>query len=157
MKELNYGEDFPFRCLEQLSIDSRQLVDYISRIEHHKDIDTHEANELMRVLAMQLWKSLHCFKLVAFNSKVLTKIMFMPSYSGEAMWNHNTSSEWTLGVRMRDSPVVESITIGVIVIIGLLCTSATLQQILLSTDVFLIKRAVTLLDAYTELHRPKTK
>lgn len=74
---------------------------------------------------------------------------------GEEMWTHAVSEKLSLGVRMRDSPVVETITIGVIVVIGLLCSSAPLAKILLTPDVFLIKRAVEMLRNYTDKHEAK--
>jgi len=80
----------------------------------------------------------------------------MPSFSGESMWTQATSDQWSIGIGMRDSPVVETMTIGVIVVIGLLCTPAALSKILLTPDVFHVKRAVTMLKSFTEKHRPLT-
>jgi len=156
MRELQYKDDFLFRCLDQLNSSSHNLVDYIQQLEGDILCNDHEAKELLRIRAMAVWKSLRCFKLVAFTSDVMTEILQMPNFSGESMWTHATSDQWSIGVAMRDSPVVETMTIGVIVIIRLLCTPAALTKIFLTPDVFHIKHAVTMLTRFTEAHRPTT-
>lgn len=155
MREVQFDDAFLYQYLKQLNEDASSLVDYMIRLEKDLGVDDHEAKELLRILTMRTWESLRCFKLVAFTSKVMLQIMFMPTYIGDDVWTHATKEKWSLGVRMRDSPVVETITISAIVIMGLLCTPATLSQILLTPDVFLIKRAVVLLSNFTEQHCSK--
>jgi len=152
MRELEYKHDFIFRCLEQLNESCCALIHYIRQLED-LDFDEHEAKELLRIYTMIVWKSLRCFKLVAFTSEVMLEILQMPTFSGEDMWTHATSDQWSIGVGMRDSPVIETITIGAVVIIGLLCTPAPLSKILLTPDVFHIQRAVRMLTDFTEKHR----
>jgi len=154
--ELQYEDDFLFRCLDQLNTSCCGLVAHINQLEEDILFNDHEAKELLRIHAMAVWKSLRCFKLVAFTSDVMTEILQMPSFSGESMWTHATSDQWSIGVGMRDSPVIETVTVGVIVIIGLLCTPAALSKILLTPDVYHIKRAVTMLTSFTEKYRPLT-
>lgn len=152
MREVKFDEAFLYRCLKQLNVDASVLIDYMIRLEKDLGVDDHEAKELLRIFTMRTWESLRCFKLVAFSSKVMLQIMFMPTYIGDDIWTHATKENWSLGVRLRDSPVVETITISAIVIMGLLCTPATLSKILLTPDVFLIKRAVVMLNNFTEQH-----
>ncbi len=155
MRELEYKDDFLLRCLEQLKESCCRLVAYINQLKEDIIPNEHEVKELLRIYTMIVWKSLRCLKLVAYTSHVMLEILQLPSFTGESMWTHTTSDQWSIGVGIRDSPVVETITIGAIVIIGLLCTPAPLSKILLTPDVVHIKRAVTMLTDFTEKHQPK--
>jgi len=73
MPELQYKDDFLFRCLDQLNTSCCGLVAYINQLEEDILFDDHEAKELLRIRAMAVWKSLRCFKLVAFTSDLMTE------------------------------------------------------------------------------------
>jgi hypothetical protein len=142
--------DYIFQLLDRLTTDSQTLVRYTERLKAHTEIDGDEAKELLRVYVMRLWKTVRCFKLAAFTSDVMLEMITLPVYDGEERWTHTTKEEWPLGVRIRDSPVVETLTIAMIVIVGLLCASAPMAKILRTPDVFLLKRAAEMVSQFRD-------
>jgi len=136
--------------MDKVLNDSKVFLDYLERLEVCCNADTHKAKELLRILAMKVWKSIRCLKLVAFTSDVLLEIMQLPLYAGEEQWVHKTNDQWPLGVHIRDSPIVESITIAIIVVIGLLAASVPILKILLTPDLLVMKRAVKVLNTLKE-------
>lgn len=152
--EILHEEKEVFQFLDDLADKTEYLLNYMKVLEEHPNLTTEDAKELLRLRAMDVWKSVRCFKLVAFTSDVLTEMMNMPVYTGEDIWTHQTGEEWPLGLRLRDSPIVETITIGMIVIIGLLCASAPLSKILWTPDTVASHRAIQLLLQYRTKYHP---
>jgi len=140
------------QILKHLADNSQSLVHYLDKLELNKAVCSDEAKELLRIRTMKLWKAVRCFKLAAFTSDVMLEMIQLPVYTGDEKWTHAISDEWPIGVLLRDSPVVETLTIGLVVILGLLYSSAPIAKILLTPDVFYVRRAVELLIEFEEKH-----
>jgi hypothetical protein len=154
-REVRYDSGYVLRSLKHLSCSSCTLVSFLAKLKLNTDIEDQEAKELLRLYVMRVWKSIRCFKLAAFTSDVMLEVLFMPVYAGEDIWIHETVDTWKLGVRIRDSPIIETLTIGMIVIIGLLCASAPISRILSAPDVFSIRRANTMLTEIRDIYQAK--
>lgn len=75
-------------------------------------------------------------------------IMQLPSYQGEEKWTHFIDDSWSLDIVLRDSPIVDTLTIGCVCIIGLLCGSSSMKVILKRPEIRDMTRAEQLNTMY---------
>lgn len=118
---------------------------------YHADAMTFEfdlAKELLRVQTLKLWKTIRVVKIVCCSERTMKTILQLPNYCGEDKWNHPINEKWHLDIVIRDSPIVDTLTLGCICIIGLLCASATVDKITSRKEILEMMRAENLLTRY---------
>jgi hypothetical protein len=147
------------KSLENLTKCCNDMHDYIKRIHTDLFLSTNETETILLKLAMKIWKAVRCFRMVTFTSHVVVDILEMATYQVEnkcttnninnALYdNNNIDEQWPASLCLRDLPIIETITAGVIVIVGLLKSSTPMTRILLTPDMVATKRAFILLDQY---------
>jgi len=132
-------------CLERFD----DLLAYFDRLEQHAYSDTKEAQQLLLLMVMKVWRCLECVHLVhSGQEKQYDALHSLPYLDMIGVATSPPKKTW-----MSDNRNLTKVSVGLVVIIGLLCASAPLSTVITNRHIIAAKRALISLTTHDSLHR----